>query len=486
MNKTLSSLLETIPFEECLGTTDRVITDVTIDSRTVTATALFVAQKGETLDGHDFIGQAIENGARTIVCQTIPSLLHDGVTYIKVIDSHHAAGLIASWLYDFPARDLTLIGVTGTNGKTTVATLLWQSLRLLGNKVGLISTVSHWIDECEIPSTHTTPDAITLQKLFRTMADAGCTHVIMEVSSHAIAQKRIAGLTFAVGIFTNLTQDHLDFHNTMEAYGATKKTFFSSLQSSAYAITNFDDSYGASMVDDTQATTLSYAITAPADYVAKDILLSIDGTSFTIENTALASTLIGAFNLSNILAVYACLRTLSYNPSDIAQIIPALVPPPGRLELIKGPEDRIGVIDYAHTPDGLEKLLTTLQAIKKPHTQLIVVFGCGGDRDTSKRPLMGTIALTHSDYCVITSDNPRNESPQSICDDILKGLPEQRASYIVIVDRKEAIYHAVQNSLPGDTIVIAGKGHEEYQIIGTDKLPFSDRTVLAEAFTALE
>ena len=310
--KTIQSLLETLPVITCVGSKEKIIEDLTIDSRTAALGMLFIAQKGETVDGHDFIDGVIEKGAEIIVCEILPSAIKDTITYIQVTDTHHATGIIAEWFYEFPAKQLTIIGVTGTNGKTTVATLLWQSFRLLGHKTGLISTVSYWIDDKEIPSTHTTPGALVLQKLFRTMLNTGCSHVVMEVSSHAIAQDRISGIDFRAGIFTNLTQDHLDFHKTMENYRDTKKKFFTTLSSNSIAITNSDDENGAYMIDTTFAKKVSYGISHAADYKAENISLNTQGSTFELENSPVYSMLLGSFNLSNSLAVYATLRELGY------------------------------------------------------------------------------------------------------------------------------------------------------------------------------
>lgn len=481
--KSIPSLLSIIPHQKCIGEMEKNIDAISLDSRTVTPTTLFIAQKGETVDGHTFIPELTERGVAIIVCEVLPAIIDSTVTYIQVKDTHAAAGIIASWFYNFPTRELTVAGVTGTNGKTTVATLLWQAFRLQGHKAGLISTVSYWIDDQEIPSTHTTPDALTLQKLFRTMVDAGCTHVAMEVSSHAIAQQRIAGIIFKVGIFTNLTQDHLDFHKTMENYRDAKKQFFSALPATAVAITNTDDENGMYMIADTTAKKISYGILHEADYRAQNISLTTKGTIFSVDQTTIQSNLIGSFNLSNSLAVYAALCELGYEKEIVISLFTKLLPPPGRFEIIRGPEDRVGIVDYAHTPDGLEKLLTTVQELKSSNTSVIAVFGCGGNRDTTKRPIMGCIAAAQADIVIITSDNPRNEVPETICDDIAKGITSPAIHYEIIVDRKAAILHAVAISKPGDTIVVAGKGHEQYQVIGDQKLPFSDRTILTEAFT---
>ncbi len=480
--KTINSLIEILSPIQHIGNAEKEIKEITLDSRIAVAGTLFIAQKGETVDGHDFIDGVISNGGDIIVCEILPSDLKDTVTYIQVTDTHHAAGIIASWFYDYPTKNLTIIGVTGTNGKTTVATLLWQSLRILGNKTGLISTVSHWIDGQEIHSTHTTPGALVLQKLFRTMVDAGCTHVVMEVSSHAIAQERIAGIEFKAGIFTNLTQDHLDFHKTMEHYRDTKKQFFSGLSATSIAVTNTDDENGIYMTDATAAKKVSYGILHTADYKAENVSLSTQGTIFEVEGSAVHSMLLGAFNLSNSLAVYATLRELGIEKEILISLFEKLLPPPGRLEIIPGPEKRVGIVDYAHTPDGLEKLLTTIQEMKAPGTAVIAVFGCGGNRDTTKRPIMGAIAAAHADKVIITSDNPRNEVPEDICAEIAAGITNPAIKYEIIVDRAEAIAHAVSISNPGDTIVIAGKGHEQYQIIGDQTKDFSDQEKLRTAF----
>lgn len=481
--KNITSLLSSISYEECIGSKDITIDAITLDSRNITPTTLFIAQKGETVDGHDFIEAAIGNGVRAVVCETLPTTTKPTVTYIRVLDTHQAAGSIASWFYNFPTRELQIIGVTGTNGKTTVATLLWQSLRLLGKKTGLLSTVSYFIDEQEFPSTHTTPDALSLQKLFRNMVDAQCSHVVMEVSSHAIAQERISGVSFIAGIFTNLTQDHLDFHKTMETYAETKQQFFTSLSNDAIAITNLDDPHGVFMLGHTSAKQLSYSVETPALYTPQNLDVTEKGITFSIEETQLESQLIGTFNVSNLLAMYSCLRGLGYSVSEIKTIFPKLTPPKGRLEVLHGPEERIGIVDYAHTPDGLEKLLTSIALIKKDTASIVLVFGCGGDRDRTKRPLMGSIAATHAAHSIITNDNPRTELPQNICEEIASGITNSHNTYEIILDRKTAIETAFKKSKPGDIIVIAGKGHEDYQIIGTEKIHFSDQEVLVEVFS---
>ncbi len=480
--KNLQSLLTILTHETIIGPLEQTVSTITLDSRNAIPGTLFIAQAGETVDGHAFIPSAIEQGGTIIVCENIPTTIHPEVSYIKVTDTHCATGIIAAWYYDFPTQELEVLGVTGTNGKTTVATLLWQSLRILGKKTGLISTVSYWIDDKEFPSTHTTPDAITLQKNFRAMCDAGCTHVVMEVSSHAIAQKRIEGIAFRIGMFTNLTQDHLDFHKTMENYRDTKKQFFTSLPEHAVAITNADDKNGLLMVEDTKAKKVTYSIDQASDYTAHNIVLSTQGTTFTVNGDPVSSSLIGRFNLLNSLAVYAALLELQYEKEKIIDLFPALLPPSGRFEVFRGTEERVGIVDYAHTPDGLEKLLSTLQEMKKSGTAIIVVFGCGGNRDTTKRPIMGAAAAKYADYTVVTSDNPRNEVPETICDQVAEGFKNTTAKYEIIVDRKSAIIHAIEMSKPGDTIVVAGKGHEQYQIIGDKKIHFSDQEILRELF----
>lgn len=459
------------------------ITGVNIDSRCIAQDHLFVAIKGTQTDGHTYIDKAIAQGARCIVCQTLPQNLQDNVMYVEVKDSEAAVGPIATTFYGNPSQKLKLVGVTGTNGKTTIATLLYNMFRKLGFRCGLLSTVCNYIEDEAIPASHTTPDAIELNKLLARMIDAGCQYAFMECSSHAIAQKRIGGLHFAGGIFTNLTRDHLDYHKTFEAYRDAKKAFFDMLPKTAFAITNADDKNGSVMVQNTKAIIKTYSTRSMADFKARIIECHFEGMYLEIDGRDVGVQFIGKFNVSNLLAVYGAAVMLGQKPEDVLLAMSTLHSVSGRLDPVRSPEGYTAIVDYAHTPDALENVLGAIHEVLNGKGKLITVCGAGGNRDKGKRPLMAQEAVKQSDKVIITSDNPRFEDPQAIIDDMLAGLNAQQMKKVVsIVDRREAIRTACMMAEKGDVILIAGKGHEDYQEIKGVKHHFDDKEVVRECF----
>ncbi len=479
----LNELLKAFRPVKVIGITDKEIEGVNIDSRKVGAGDLFVAVKGTQSDGHLYIQNAVEKGAVAIVCQQIPERRAESVTYIEVKDSEGVVGEIATVFYGNPTSKLQLVGVTGTNGKTTVATLLYYLFRAFGYKCGLCSTVCNYIDDEAIPAEHTTPDPITLNKLLGRMADEGCKYAFMEVSSHAVAQKRIAGLKFAGGIFTNLTRDHLDYHKTFESYRDAKKAFFDQLPKDAFVITNIDDRNGMVMVQNTKATVKTYSLRAMADFKAKVVEESFEGMSMDINGWVVGVPFIGRFNVYNLLAVYGAALMLGKIPEDVLVKMSLLRPVNGRFETIRSNDGITAIVDYAHTPDALENVLSTVREILGNKGELITVCGAGGNRDKGKRPLMAQEAVKWSDRVVITSDNPRFEEPQDIINDMMAGLDaEQMRKVLSIVDRKEAIRTACVMAHPCDVVVVAGKGHENYQEIKGVKYHFDDHEVIKEIF----
>ena len=475
----LNNILKDVRPLHIIGNVEIEVTGVNIDSRRVKEGNLFIAIKGTQMDGHQFIGKAIELGARSVLCEEIPQNPVDGVTYIQVTSTEDAVGKVATQFYGDPSKKLKLVGVTGTNGKTTIATLLYNMFRKFGYKCGLISTVCNYIEDEEIPADHTTPDPVELNFLLHRMVEAGCKYVFMECSSHAIAQKRIGGLTFTGGIFTNLTRDHLDYHKTFENYRDAKKAFFDGLPKTAFAITNADDKNGMVMVQNTKATIKTYSTRVMADFRAKILECHFEGMYLEIDGNEIGVQFIGKFNVSNLLAVYSTARMLGKKTEDILLVMSTLQSVNGRLEPIRSPEGYTAVIDYAHTPDALENVLNAIHEVLNGKGQVITVCGAGGNRDKGKRPLMAQEAVKQSDKVIITSDNPRFEDPQDIINDMLAGLNAQQMKKVIsIVDRKEAIRTACMMAQKGDVILIAGKGHEDYQEIKGVKHHFDDKEIV--------
>ena len=479
----LSETLKTIKTVNIIGSTDIDLTGINIDSRRIKAGHLFVAMKGTQVDGHRFIEKAIELGAIAVLLEDMPDSLHEGVTYIQVASTEDAVGKVATLFYGNPSSKLKLVGVTGTNGKTTIATLLYNMFRKFGYKVGLLSTVCNYIDDEAIPADHTTPDPIELNRLLARMVEAGCEYAFMECSSHAIAQQRIGGLRFAGGLFTNLTRDHLDYHKTFENYRDAKKAFFDSLPKTAFAITNADDKNGMVMVQNTKATVKTYSTRTLADFKAKIIECHFEGMYLDIDGREVGVQFIGKFNVSNLLAVYGAAVMLGKNPEDILLIMSTLRSVSGRLEPIRSKEGVTAIVDYAHTPDALENVLNAIHEVLDGKGKVITVCGAGGNRDKGKRPLMAQEAVKQSDRVIITSDNPRFEEPQDIINDMLAGLNAQQMKKVVsIADRREAIRTAAMMAEKGDVILIAGKGHEDYQEIKGVKHHFDDREEVRKIF----
>jgi len=477
----LSELLANVEVLNLIGSADVEISGVEIDSRRIAAGGLFVAVPGTQTDGHKFIPKAIEQGAVAVLCEYFPNKREPGVTYIAVESTEDCVGEVATRFYGNPSEKLTLVGVTGTNGKTTIATLLYTMFRKLGHKCGLLSTVCNYIEEEAIAADHTTPDPIELNRLLARMVDAGCEYAFMECSSHAIAQKRIGGLKFKGGIFTNLTRDHLDYHGTVENYRNAKKAFFDGLGRDAFAITNADDKNGQFMVQNTKAEVKTYSIRGMADFRARIIECHFEGMYLEIDGREVGVQFIGKFNVSNLLAVYATAVMLGKKPEDVLVVMSTLKSVSGRLEPIRSPEGFTAIVDYAHTPDALENVLGAIHEVLDGKGKVITVCGAGGNRDKGKRPLMAQEAVRQSDKVIITSDNPRFEEPQDIIDDMLAGLDGRQMKKVVsIVDRREAIRTACMMAEKGDVILIAGKGHEDYQEIQGVKHHFDDKEVVKE------
>lgn len=471
----LNDLLVGIPTQAIHGNTDIDIRAIEFDSRKIEAGDVFVAQAGTAVDGHQFIDSCIDKGAKAIVCQVLPDELKDDCTYIQVEDTNKALGLMASNYYGQPSRQLTLVGVTGTNGKTTIATLLYKLVRALGHKAGLLSTVVNYIEDEAIPSTHTTPDALELNGLLRRMVDAGCEYCFMEVSSHSIAQERIVGLDFDGALFTNLTRDHIDYHKTFDNYRDTKKKLFDGLKKSAFAVTNKDDKNGLVMTQNTKAQVHTYSTRALADYKAQILEEGFEGMMLVINGKEVFVPLVGRFNVSNLLCIYGAAVCLGFEELDVLRTLSTLTPVNGRFEAIRSPKGWTAIIDYAHTPDAVDNVIQTIHEILGKKGQLITIVGCGGNRDKGKRPMMAKIAKEGSDQLILTSDNPRDEEPKDILRDMTDGLSEeQMRSTLVIEDREMAIKTACLMAQSGDVILVAGKGHEDYQIIKGVKHHFDD------------
>ena len=481
----LSELLKNVETLNIVGDVEVDITGVNIDSRRIEKGHLFVAIPGTVTDGHKFIPKAIEQGASAVLCEKVPEEQTSGVTYIQVASTEDAVGKVATLFYGDPSRKLKLVGVTGTNGKTTIATLLYNMFRKFGHKCGLLSTVCNYIEDEAIPADHTTPDPIELNKLLAQMVDAGCEYAFMECSSHAIAQKRIGGLKFAGGLFTNLTRDHLDYHKTFENYRDAKKAFFDGLDKDAFAITNADDKNGSVMVQNCKAQIKTYSTRTMADFKAKIIECHFEGMYLDINGKEVGVQFIGKFNVSNLLAVYGAAVMLGKKPEDILLVLSTLKSVNGRLEPIHSPEGYTAIVDYAHTPDALENVLNAIHEVLNGKGKVITVCGAGGNRDKGKRPLMAQEAVKQSDKVIITSDNPRFEEPQDIINDMLAGLDQKQMKKVLsIVDRREAIRTACMLAEKGDVILIAGKGHEDYQEIKGVKHHFDDKEVVKEIFNS--
>ncbi|HEX4877961.1 MAG TPA: UDP-N-acetylmuramoyl-L-alanyl-D-glutamate--2,6-diaminopimelate ligase [Chitinophagaceae bacterium] len=484
----LSDILYKVNIRSVAGSTSVEVTNVQIDSRKVQKDGVFIAVRGAVADGHQFIDKAIENGATVVVLEDMPKSKREGVVYISVENSAVAASLMAINFYGRPAEKLKLVGVTGTNGKTTVATLLYKLFTSLGYTCGLISTVENMIGSEVLPATHTTPDAISLNALLRQMADAGCSHVFMETSSHAIHQHRVTGLKYAGGIFSNITHDHLDYHKTFDEYIRVKKTFFDSLPSSAFAISNADDKRGTVMLQNTVARKYYYSLRTVADFKGKILDNSLSGLLMMINDIEVHFRLIGEFNAYNLLAVYGAAICLGEDKQEVLTALSMLTGAEGRFEYIISPKEKIiAIVDYAHTPDALLNVLATIKKLRKGFEQVFTVVGCGGDRDKTKRPVMAEVACEHSDKAILTSDNPRTEDPAQIIKDMENGLSAAyKRKYISIVDRREAIKTAITLAKPEDVILVAGKGHEKYQEINGVRNHFDDKEVVKEFFELLD
>ena len=479
----LSELLKNVKPLSVVGDVETEIGGVKIDSRQIRPGYLFVAMKGTQVDGHQFIQKAVELGATAVLCEDMPAIPAEGVTYVQVASTEDAVGPVATLFHGDPTSHLKLVGVTGTNGKTTIATLLYNMFRKFGHKCGLLSTVCNYIEDEAVPASHTTPDAIELNELLERMMKAGCEYVFMECSSHAIAQKRIGGLRFAGGMFTNLTRDHLDYHKTFENYRDAKKAFFDELPKDAFAITNADDKNGMVMVQNTKAQVKTYSTRTMADFRARIIECHFEGMYLEIDGREVGVQFIGKFNVSNLLCVYGAAIMLGKQPEDILVILSTLKSVNGRLDPIRSPEGYTAVVDYAHTPDALENVLNAIHEVLDGKGKVITVCGAGGNRDKGKRPLMAQEAVKQSDRVIITYDNPRFEEPQDIINDMLAGLDQKQMKKVIsIADRREAIRTACMMAEKGDVILIAGKGHEDYQEIKGVKHHFDDHEVVRECF----
>jgi UDP-N-acetylmuramoyl-L-alanyl-D-glutamate--2,6-diaminopimelate ligase len=483
IQKKLSECIDGLPGFRKIGTLDPIINNITFDSRQVGPHTLFVALRGTQRDGHDFIQAAVSSGAAAVVCEEVAKELTGNAVFIVVENSRHALGYIAGKFYDYPSSKLNLVGVTGTNGKTTIATLLYQTARFLGFKAGLCSTVANYVDEEKVEATHTTPDILTLNRLMYQMVEAGCRYCFMEVSSHAIDQKRIDGLFFKGGIFTNITHEHLDYHKTFDEYIRVKKSFFDDLPSSAFALTNLDDKHGRVMVQNTDASVKTFSLREMASYRARIIEESFEGMQLTIDGEEFWTPFVGRFNASNMLAVYGAGCELGWSKKDILVAMSRLTPVNGRFEIIRSEEGVTAIVDYAHTPDALRNVLESINHIRRPGQTLITVVGAGGNRDKSKRPVMASEALKNSSKVILTSDNPRDEDPKTILDQMMEGVSfPERIKVLTIVDRKEAIRTACSIARKGDIVLVAGKGHETYQEVKGQRIHFDDREVIREFF----
>jgi UDP-N-acetylmuramoyl-L-alanyl-D-glutamate--2,6-diaminopimelate ligase len=485
--KNLKHIIAPLKIRQIVGNDDVQVHALIIDSRKADKGSLFFAQKGTVTDGHKYIDQVVAAGAVAVLCQDLPATLHDHICYVQVEDVAAITGIVAAAFFDQPSSQMKVVGVTGTNGKTTVATLLYKLFQALGHKSGLISTVQNHIGDKIVPATHTTPDPVSLQGFFRQMADEGCTHVFMEVSSHAIHQHRIEGIRFDGGLFTNITHDHLDYHATFDEYIRVKKSFFDQLDKDAFALTNIDDKRGMVMLQNTKAEKKTYSLRVPSDYKGKVLENDLDGLQMNVNKTDVHFRLSGLFNAYNLLAVYGAAELLGEDKMEVLSLLSNMRGAPGRFDTYRSPGERVlGIIDYAHTPDALLNVLTTIKQFGGQR-QIITVIGCGGDRDKTKRPLMAQVACEHSDKVILTSDNPRSEDPEAILNDMESGLSfSHKKKTIRITDRREAIKIACTLAQEDDVLLIAGKGHETYQETMGIRHHFDDREVLLEMYELLE
>ena len=484
MTKLLNNILYGVPLQAVAGNMDIVVSNIVFDSRLVGNDDVFVAVHGTQVDGHDYIQKAIDAGASAIVCSKLPKDLAKGITYIEVTDSAESLGIMASNFYDKPSDKIKLIGITGTNGKTTIATLLHNLYQSAGYTSGLLSTISNKIGEKEYPATHTTPDALQLNKMLAEMMESGCSYCFMEVSSHALAQHRTAGLTFSGAIFTNLSHDHLDYHQTFDAYIKAKKTLFDNLPKAAFALVNNDDKRGKVMLQNTKAEKHYYALRSAAEFRAKIISNNLDGLELDVDGIQVWFRVFGEFNAYNLMAVYGTAILLGMESSEVLTLMSNLQAAPGRLEQVPNSLGLIALVDYAHTPDALTKVLETINKFRSGNEQLITVVGCGGDRDNEKRPLMAATACKFSEKVILTSDNPRSEDPEKILDEMMAGIGASvKRKALRIAIREEAIKTACLMAQNKDIILVAGKGHESYQEIKGERFPFDDREILAKMLT---
>jgi UDP-N-acetylmuramoyl-L-alanyl-D-glutamate--2,6-diaminopimelate ligase len=484
MTKLLNNILYGVPLQAVAGNMDIVVSNLVFDSRLVGKDDAFVAVLGTLVDGHEYIEKAIDSGAIAIVCSNLPKNLAKGITYVEVTDSAEALGIMAANFYDKPSEKIKLIGITGTNGKTTIATLLHNLYQSAGYNSGLISTISNKIGDKEYPATHTTPDAVQINKMLTEMITSSCSYCFMEVSSHALDQHRTAGLTFSGAIFTNLSHDHLDYHQTFDAYIKAKKTLFDNLPKAAFALVNNDDKRGKVMLQNTKAEKHFYAIKSAAEFRAKIISSNLDGLELDIDGLQVWFRIFGEFNAYNLMAVYGTAILLGMESSEVLTLMSNLQAAPGRLEQVPNSLGLTALVDYAHTPDALTKVLETINKFRSGNEQLITVVGCGGDRDVEKRPLMSAIACQFSEKVILTSDNPRSEDPEKIIDDMMAGIgPSLKRKALRIANREEAIKTACLMAQNKDIILVAGKGHENYQEIKGKRFPFDDREVLAKMLT---
>jgi len=482
----LSKLISKLKVAEIIGNANIDVCSLGFDSRKVCKNQLFFAVEGTKVDGHNFIDDVIRQGASAVICQHLPQHINEEICYVKVADSNAATGIVASEFYDNPSAKLKLVGITGTNGKTTVATLLYQLMKNYGYKAGLISTIANYVDNIKTDASHTTPDALQINELLSQMIEAGCDYCFMEVSSHAIAQERIAGLTFAGGIFSNITRDHLDYHGTFEAYIKTKKKFFDELPATAFALTNIDDKNGRIMLQNTNAKCKTYALKTLADYKCKILERSFEGMLLNIDGVDVWTKCIGVFNAYNLLAIYAAARELGVEKDEALRLLSVLNSAAGRFECIRSANGTTAIVDYAHTPDALENVISSINEICE-NERLITIIGCGGNRDKGKRPIMAQIASENSSIAIFTSDNPRYENPEDILKDMCEGLtPTTRKKTLVIADRREAIRTAIMMANAGDVILVAGKGHEPYQEVKGERHHFDDKEVINEIFNEIK